>query len=83
MKKKVSLLKVHQCRLDICESRNGESGNGMREIRVGTRGIKVRMWGVRVATRGIEWNRNRKKRKVHKIQFSKHEASLPGSQCRQ
>ena len=44
-----------------CKSRNGESRNEMRGIRVGMRGIMVgihgmrgmmRMWGIRVVMRG-------------------------------
>ena len=34
-----------------CKSWNGELGNGMRGIRVGTRGIKVGMRGIRVGMR--------------------------------
>ena len=38
--------------LAICKNRNGESGNGMREM-MGMRGIRVRMMGMGVGLRGI------------------------------
>ena len=39
--------------LVICKSRNGDSGNRMRGM-IGTRRIKVRMRGTRVGTLGIK-----------------------------
>ena len=36
---------------------------GMRGIWVGMRGIRVGMWGIGVGTRGVEWNKNRKREK--------------------
>ena len=41
----------------ICKSQNGESGNGMREIRVEMWAITVEKMRIRVATRGIRWIR--------------------------
>ena len=45
---------------------------GTREIKVGMRGIRLGMRIIGVVMLGVEWNRNRKKRrkKNYKIQFS-------------
>ena len=36
----------------VCKSWNGESGNGMKGM-MGTRGIRVGTWGIRVGSQGI------------------------------
>ena len=45
----------------------GNAGNqgGSAGNQGGNVGNRVRMWVIKVGTRGIEWNRNRKKRKKY------------------